>query len=186
VRESSDRQRVALDVAVGAADGQSPARFLENYTRATRERDEARRALGDKSYNIDLLTTRSKALSEDLAALKTKLDDETKRADRNEKDAKEVADLRTRAADLKADNEKQARRLDELEEVADTVEGHRVSAVLQRYNTTWYAAVAGWAVAAVIGLLFASYSYFRLPMPGDDEPPPPQSTREEPPPHRIT
>jgi proteasome lid subunit RPN8/RPN11 len=169
VRDAADRQRVTLDAVAGEADGKAPVGFLDRYTRTARERDDLRDKLAAQAYNNELLAASSKAQKEELAALKTKFGDLTKKAEKYEKDAKEVGELRTRVDELRANNEDKARRLEELEEVADTVEGKRVSGALRKYQMTWYAAVAGWAVAALLGIGLAGYAYFRLPT--EEEPP---------------
>jgi proteasome lid subunit RPN8/RPN11 len=176
VQESADRQRLVLDAAAKGADES----LLDRYARAVRERDAANTKLAAQSYNTDVLSAKSKALNDELAALKTKFEDQKKRADQYEKDAKEVADLRSRL-----DSQKQrASRLEELEEWTDTEEGRRAVGAIQRYHTAWYVAAAGWGVATLLGLGLAGYAYLRLPT--EEEPPTPSAPPGDAPTHRIT
>ncbi|GAC1470177.1 MAG: hypothetical protein NVSMB9_15020 [Isosphaeraceae bacterium] len=173
--ESADRQRVALDALEGAG-GTASERFLERYSQATRERDDARRQLANQRSINDLLAARSRQLAEDLAGL-TERYDKTKTY---EKDARELPLLRTRFAELKARSERQDQKLAEQDELLDTPSGQQAMALDRKYQRTWYAAVAGWGLSLLLGLSLIASHALRLPQ-DDPSPPGPEQT----PPHRI-
>jgi proteasome lid subunit RPN8/RPN11 len=180
--ETSDRQRIALDAAVGDAGDDEPNRFVARYAKVARERDEARRQYVNQITVNDTLAAKSKDQATRLAELKTNLDDVGKRADLNEKDAKETATLRSAFADLKVDYDKQSRKLEELVELTDTPEGRKIADLFHKYNTTWYVAAGGWALSALLALgSLAGYALLRLPV---EEPLPPPAQPEGPA-HRI-
>ena len=180
--DTTDRQRVALDAAVGDAGGDEPNRFVARYAKIAHERDEARRQYTNQMTVNDTLAAKSKDQATRIAELKASLDDVVKRADLNEKDAKETVQLRDSIATLKADYDKQYRKLAELEELTDTPEGRKSLSLLRKYNTAWYAAAGGWGLSGLLAVgLLAGYALYYLP--GEPEEPPP--TAPEGPTHRI-
>ena len=59
-------------------------------------------------------------------------------------------------------------KLKELEELAETTEGRQAASLLQKYQNTWYAALGGWVVSAILALgLLGGYAFLRPPG-GDD------------------
>ena len=177
VAETSDRHRVALDAAIGDAGGSTPEKFIERYARAARERDAARSQLSSQVALNGLNETKTRQLSEDFARLQTKYDE----AKSFEKDAKEAQGLRSDLAELRATSESQDRKVSDLEDLLDTVEGRKATSLARKTQLVWYAAVGGWALSLVLALaLTAAYAY-RKP-PEEDAPAPPS---DEPPTHRI-
>lgn len=178
VGESADRQRVTLDSLVVGAGGPSPEKFLENYARATRDRDDARNQLASQVSINSMIDLKAKQLAGDLASLRANYDD----AKLFEKDAKEVGLLRTRVAELRTTSDRQGRMIDDLEELLQTAEGRKAVAMSRKYQKTWYVAVTGWAVSLVLALgLLACYAHLRYPPVDPFLPPPP----DEPPAHHI-
>jgi proteasome lid subunit RPN8/RPN11 len=181
INETSDRQRILFDTALGEAGGTNPERFVKDYARATRERDDAKRQYLNQVAINDLVAGKFKQAAEDLATLQAKYDD----IKQYEKDAKETAALRLRFDDLRGASERQTRKIAELEDLLDTPEGRKAIALAQKYQNTWYACIAGWSVSAVLALtLLGGYAYLKLPPEEVDEPTP--RAGEGPPPHRIT
>lgn len=157
VAETADRQRVALDAALGAAAGTSADDLVRKYAR---ERDEVKAQLSNQRAINDLLATKSKQQGEELTDLSAKYD-ETKKY---EKDAKEAADLRERNHVLLAGSERQSASIAELEELLDTPRGRKALALSARYQRTWYAAAAGWSLAGILTLaLLGGYAYLKFP-----------------------
>jgi proteasome lid subunit RPN8/RPN11 len=177
VRDTSDHQRVVLDAAIGGAAGPSHEELVEGYARAARQRDDSRRQLANQASINDLLAAKSRQLSEEVATLKTKLDDAAK----FEKEAKEATELRARFATLEETSERQSKKIADYEELLDTTEGRKIVALAGKYQNAWYAAVAGWTLSAILALgLIGGYAYLRLPEDDQEGPSSP-----EPPPHRI-
>src|SRR5262249_21132858 len=89
VRDSADRQRIPLDAVARDAEGKSPG-FMARLALAVRERDDARDKLAVQTHNNELLAAHSKELTETLGKFKAGFDEQRKRADLSEKDAKEA------------------------------------------------------------------------------------------------
>lgn len=182
--ETVDRQRVALDAAVGDVGKDEPDRFVERFARVARERDDSRRQYANQVAINDTLAAKSKDQASQLAELKASLDEATTAAKLNEKDAKEAVQLRDSFASLKADHDKQALELEELKELTDTPEGRKALALLRKYNTTWYVAAGGWTLCTLLALgLLAGYAFVYLPATSDGPPPP--APASDGPTHRI-
>ena len=177
VAETSDRQRVAFDAALGDSGAVSNEQFLARYTRATRQLDEAKAQLANQALTANLLAAKVKQVNEDYGQLRNKYDE----ASKFEKEAKEAAELRNDLADLRATNEKQARRLTDLEDVLDTVEGRAAAARARTLQKVWISAIGGWVVSGF--LAFALVALYAMRQLSPERPPLP--TTEEPPPHTI-
>jgi proteasome lid subunit RPN8/RPN11 len=176
--DHSERVNVALDAALGDAAGNSPERFLAGYARAARERDEAKQKLANQLENSDLLLSRARLLGEQLAEVKAKYET----AKKFEKDAKEVADLRLKNAELLEKLDGKTRTVSDLQDMLDTPKGREGSALFVRYQRTWYVAAAACALSAILALaLVGGYLYVRG-VPGGGLYP----TTDDPEPHRIT
>ncbi len=178
VDKTSDRQRIALDAAMGDAGGASPAKFVERYSEALRERDDAKTRLANQAVASNLLAEKVKLLSEDYSRLNTKYDE----AKKFEKIGKEAAELRISFDELHSTSEDQARKIADLEELLDTTDGRKAAILTRKYQNVWYTAVGGWTVSVFLALaLAASYAYRQLPSedgshPSPDPTPPIQIT----------
>lgn len=173
IGETTDRQQVALDAAL--ADGTaSPDAFIKRYAKAVRERDEAKSRLENQQAVNDLLAVKSRQQVDELKDLKASYE----RAKAYEKDAKELANMRSRLEELRAKNDKQLQAVASLEDLLDTAEGKKAFTLNERLTRTWYAAMAGWAVAGVLALT-VGYFFFKTPLPSSGEHYSPE------PPHQI-
>lgn len=171
LRESVDRQRVALDAAAESSGGPT---FLDRYARAVRDRDEAKSRLANRDAVSDALAARNTQLAADLLDANGRLEE----AKRLEAEAREAADLRTRLAKLQDSHDRQAERLRGLEGVLDTPEGRQALSLATKYRTAWFAAAAGWlASAALLALVFLTY-HGRRPPPLPDRYESPEASPE--------
>ena len=167
VAETADRQRAALDLALGGSAGTSTDKELR---RLVRERDEAKGESANQKAVNDLLVARTREQEGELKELRAKYE----KAKEFEKDAEEVANLRARVADLSVFKERQARSIDELESILKTPEGQKAAARAAQQRRVWYAAVAGWVVSGVLALALAGgYVYYHLPPSDEAEDRPP-------------
>jgi proteasome lid subunit RPN8/RPN11 len=177
VSDTADRQIVTLDAALDKAGQADPSRFIERYATAARARDEAIQKLDNQLAANDLLLTQKKQSATELADLRKKYEAITIHV----KDAREAVDLRAQLAELRDKNDAKTRTIEELEDLLNTAAGQKATRLLVSYQKTWYWAVAGWAVSAVLALaLVGGYVYLRG-SPFDDDLPAPEE-----PPHQIT
>jgi hypothetical protein len=155
---------------------------VARYTRATRELEDYKTKYDSQLAANELLGTRTKDQAKQLADLGAKADEETKRARRFEHDASETVKLREMIQNLQSDYDKQAKKLDEYEEVADTT----AVALLRKYNAAWYVAAGGWALSILLALgLVAGYAMMYLPGTGEEQPETPAPPAPEGPAIRI-
>ena len=152
-RESADRQRILLDTALSEnATGKSPEKFLEQYNRAAKERDQGRKLLADRTAIIDTLGAQTKQLTQTVESMKA----EQIKLKALAADAKETPELRIRLGKLERDNEEKAAKLDEYEKTMETVEGSKALELRKSYDWTWYAAIAGWGLSLILGITIAA------------------------------
>jgi proteasome lid subunit RPN8/RPN11 len=181
--ESTERQRVALDAAVGEASGATPEGFLKRYATAARDRDEARDRLANQQSINESLAAKNRQLTQDL----TRLEKDYKLASTFEKEAKQAAELRAQLDEAQAVAEKRRARLEELEPLLDTPEGKKALAALVGNQKTWYYAVAGWSLSLVLALaLVGGYVYYRFPPDEPSDSPTGAGFVPEDPTHRIS
>ena len=178
VADTADRQRVALDAALGAAAGTSADDLVRKFAR---ERDDAQAKLSNQKAINEVLASKTKEQGDELSTLRAKYDESMK----YEADAKEVADLRTRNLELSNRGLRQASTIIEMEELLDTPGGRKALALSARQQRTWYAAAAGWSVAGILTLaLLGGYAYFKFP-PADPSDPADDGPTSPGPAHRI-
>ena len=173
-RETTDRQRILLDTALSDAPmGKSPDKFLEQYNRAAVERDQLRKLLADRTAINDTLGAQTKHLTESLESLKADQVKLKAQAD----DAKETTELRTKLDKLERENEEKTTKIEEYEKTLETAEGRKALELRQSYEWTWYAAVSGWGLSLILGLiLLAGYAFLnRVEPEREAEPEPPSS-----------
>lgn len=183
--DTTDVQRIALDTALEGAGEINPELFRRNYTKAMAERDRAKTQLENQASINDLLAAKSRKVNEDYQELRATHDELTKYF----KNAKEALLVKTRFGDLQAANDAQKQTIAELEELLDTAAGKKAVEAAQKYERAWYAAAAGWAVSAMLGIgLGAGYFYLRYPLEPAFDPPCPASApgMENSGPHRIS
>jgi proteasome lid subunit RPN8/RPN11 len=159
VDETAQHQRLALDAAVGDAEGLSSKEFVERYARAARDRDEARRKLDAQVSANALLAERARQLADDLSRAR-------------QAEAEHTAELRARVNKLEAAADGQAKKIKEYEDLFDTAAGNKATDLAQSMRNTWYAAVTGWGVSLALALTLAGYyAYHRSPPVDSIEPP---------------
>ena len=164
-RESADRQRLLLDTALNdEATGRSADKFLQQYNRADKEREDLRKQLADRTAINDTLGEQSRKLTEEITALKAEQTKLKAAAD----NATDAADLRDRVTQLEKLKTEQAEKLVDYEKKLDTVEGRKSVELHESYAWAWYSAAAGWGVSIILGVTLA-VGYFLLRY---QEPPP--------------
>ncbi len=181
------KQNLAFETLLDQSRGVSSEKLLAKFDQATREREEYRREL-DRYRTINAaLNDRAQGFEARTIALKKDLALAKQDADAYQLEKKDAPDLHTRIANLVEDSDKKAKEITQLRLIADTTEGRKAEQLVSKYNTTWYAAVAGWGVgiAMVLALLtlLAQTNLFTEPEPAQVKPDP---TPQEPgPTHRI-
>ena len=191
VDRSSAAQRLALETLLANSEStetaNGPDAFVTQYRKTGRLLDEARGKLEKQTTINGTLATRLLALD----SANTKLKKELDVAKTYESDAKEVARLREKVAELETENKKQDSKLADQQEVLEAVPARGAARLVRQYNRAWYAAAAGWSFAAVLALGLAA-AFGLKPLPDHDpeavSPPgvPPEDRPEEPPPLHIT
>ena len=178
---ASAAQNLALETLLASSKSpeHDPDALLTHYQTTVR-------ALEDQRTSNAALASRARTLEVSTERMARDLDQANRIAEKYEKDAKEVSQLRKKVSALETDNLAQSRKLEEQEEVLDTPDGRRAVALLRRYDRAWYTAVAGWGFALVLTLgLLASFAL--KPEPGSVvDTPEPGPASDEPPPHHIT
>ncbi|RUL89042.1 Mov34/MPN/PAD-1 family protein [Tautonia sociabilis] len=154
--------------------GDSNERFLEIYNRLHEERDRAvAEAALVEQVGLDLIEKQRQiqGLEEEVA--------------RRDEALKQLDALKTRSERLELQNELLVRR---LEEAGQPVEGNAIQEpgpLTRKYSIAWYAAVAGWGVAVLLGLGIVAVVARTLPMASDVSPSPPDRGHSPEAPHRI-
>jgi len=191
VDRSSAAQRLALETLLAQAaateTASGPDAFLTQYRKTVRLLDEARGELEKQTTINGTLAARLLAVDLANAKLKKELD----LAKTFESDAKEVARLREKLAELETENKKLDSKLAVQQEVLEAA--REPKRMVRQYNRAWYTAAAGWGFAAVLALGLAA-AFGLKPLPDHDHDPdtapptevPPEGRPEEPPPHHIT
>ena len=191
VDRSSAAQRLALDTLLANSDSKEtasgPDAFVNQYKKTGRLLDEAKGELDKQTTINGTLAARLLAIDQSNVKLKKDLD----AAKTFESDAKEVAKLREKVAELETENKKQDSKLADQQEVLEAVPARGAARLVRQYNRAWYAAAAGWSFAAFLALGLAA-AFGLKPLPDHDpeevSPPgvPPEDRPEEPPPLHIT
>jgi proteasome lid subunit RPN8/RPN11 len=150
--ESSVAQRLALDTLMADAGKNLPERFAARYAQAVRDLDAVRLKVENQVAINEALAARNKELQGTDAQRKADLEKARKTAKTYEDDAKAAPDLRDQVTALEDKVKDQAEHLARQGEVIDTIEGKKIDALLQKYDRTWYVALAGWVVGALLAL----------------------------------
>ncbi len=178
IEEIGENQRLANDTLIRKIGGDKPEEFVAQYNKAAKERDDALRLLQVQRSISEELGASRKALAEKLASAQKELD-------RAKADAKEAPGLRDRVASLEEINERNRRRLDDLEPFLEKSKegGIDVDLLVQDRNRTRYLAYAGWGLSAVLAAALVAAFFFYRPTLADEVPD--ATTEGERPTHRI-
>jgi proteasome lid subunit RPN8/RPN11 len=191
VDRSSAAQRLALETllekSASPETAQDPNAFLAQYRKTSLMLDQARGKVEQQATINGKLATEVRNLESAIAKLKSELD----QAKSYELDAKEVARLREKVADLEIENKNQAGKLADQQEVLEASTDRGGARLVRQYNRAWYAAAAGWGFTGLLALgLAAAFGLKPLPESEPEETPspatPPEGLGDEPPPHLIT
>lgn len=185
VARNSTTNRLALETLL-ADTHEEPREFIQRYETAARERDEAKAKLADQKYASDLLAARGKQLQKENDDLATDLKKYKERAAAYEKVAKSPREYTEKVDDLNAEVDDQRAKITTLQKALDTVEGHHVVDALQRFDRTWWAAVAGWGLSVLLGLALVAALVTPRELAAAETSPAPETPPQDPEPHRIT
>jgi proteasome lid subunit RPN8/RPN11 len=162
VEQSTASQRLVGDALLEKVAGEKPVGFDALYDKAYKAREEALRQLGIQRTINETLGGRTKELEARVASLGADLETARKDRDQFEKTAQDAAKMRDRLADLEESSRRQQRKLDEMAPFFDTPEGAKALDTKRDLMRTRYAAYAGWACSALLGLgLVAAYLYLK-------------------------
>jgi proteasome lid subunit RPN8/RPN11 len=179
VEQSSASQRLVSDTVLERAGGENAAEFTARYERAVISRDDALHRLALQRLMTEDLGARNKDLETRAGALAAELDTAQKSLAQSEKDAQDAPKLRERVASLLDSNERQQKKLDDLQPWLESTDGQRAVQIQQDLVHTRYAAYAGWGTSVLLGLAVIALFFHQKP---SAEPPPEVIER---PPHRI-
>jgi len=183
VEQSTASQRMVSDTLLERASGENPAEFTARYERAATARDDALRQLGIQRSINEALGARTRELETRAVILAEDLETARKSVDKYEKDAQDAPKLRERIASLLESNERQQKKLDELQPWLDSNDGQKAVQMQHDLGRTRYAAVAGWGCSVLLGLaLVYSFFYQKPSAEAAPEVAPDDTLR---PPHRI-
>jgi len=165
VDDDSAGRRLALDALREKIEGDEPARFVERYELAARERDDAQRRLAAERSINETLAMRSKELQTRADALAADLETALVDLQKLEAEAEKTTALQKRLAELEQTAAEQKRELDAQRPIVESVEGERVEALLSSLNLHRLAAYAGGLVSVLLALAAAFLYYRAIPTP---------------------
>ncbi len=128
--------------------GASPEAFTELYAKSLRERDEAQSKLADQQALVDESGKSLSRLQKDLKNVRGENEALQKKADDLQKSAEAVTTLK----DEKKALETKVIDLEEKAAEIETLKDIQSGKLPRNYMIAWYAAVAGWGLAILLGL----------------------------------
>ncbi|MFO0958773.1 MAG: Mov34/MPN/PAD-1 family protein [Isosphaeraceae bacterium] len=132
--------------------GASPEVFTELYAKTLRERDEAQRDLAQQKALIDNAGSSLVKYQSESKNLRASLEDAQKKLDALEVDARELGRIKDDKAKLEAQVKKLEAQASEQGEELLTLKDVQSGKLPRNYQIAWYAAVAGWGLAILLGL----------------------------------
>jgi proteasome lid subunit RPN8/RPN11 len=180
--EALAQHRLALDSLVADNGRVPPEKFVAQYDLVARQRDQFRRESEDNKTSSAALAEKLRAVEKDNADLKKKIEASRKYVDLYNRELHDEPNLISRLGTLNDENDRQGRKIKELEELLDsTTDGQKARALQQRYERTWWTAAAGWGLSllTVLGLAAMVAQGKVLDRPDGESP------TDEPAPHRI-
>jgi len=176
VEQSAASQHLVSDTLLERAGAADPAEFTARYERAVTARDDALRRLGIQHSMNEALAARYKDLDTRAATQAAELETAQKSLAQYEKDAQNAPKLRDRIASLVESNERQQKKLDELQPWLESSDGQKALEIQHVLVRTRYAAYAGWACSILLGMALAALFFYQKPsteaVPDDIERPP--------------
>ena len=162
VEQLGDSQRLAIDTLLAKVGGEKPAEFIEQYNKAARERDDAKRQLEIQRSITEKLGAQAQDLEKQLSDQAERLTKARSDATRFENDAKDAPKMRERIANLEESIALKKSRLDELAPWLESKDGKAAVDFNLELNRTRLLAYLGWGLTAVFGLaLCGAFFYFR-------------------------
>jgi len=163
VEQSTASQRIVSDTLLERASGENPAEFTARYERVATARDEAMRQLGIQRSINEALGARTKDLESGAVTLAEDLETARKSRDKYEKDAQDAPKLREQIASLLEFNERQQKKLDELQPWLESTDGQKAVQVQHDLVRARYAAYSGWFCSVLLGLALAALFFYQKP-----------------------
>lgn len=172
VEEDSAGRRLALDALLEKIGGDDPARFVERYERAARDRDDAKRRFAAEQSISETLAMRNKELETRAEALAADLETAHGKLEKLETEAKRAADLQERVDELEETAADQERQLAIQRPIVESVEGKNAEALLSSLNLHRLVAYGGALLSALLALaaVFLYYRAIPAPEPAPSEP----------------
>ncbi len=180
VDQSATRQRLVSDGLMERSGIKDPVDFAGLYERSLKARDDADKRLATERVKVDSLANDLKSLQTENASLVKEFVATKGKLEQSEKAASEVAQLRTRLAELEEDRAAQKRKLDKWEALIDPETGKVAETMQTSFNRTWYMACLGWGCSALLGVALAASYVLLKPLPSG-----PLDDDRERPTHRI-
>jgi proteasome lid subunit RPN8/RPN11 len=167
VEDTEKAQLLAVETLL-AREGETrePRKFVENYTRAQKELEEAKSRAESQARLAQLAAAENQRIMSEFDKLK-----------KNEAEAIE------KAKSEREDSEKSREKIKQLNTDLDGIINTPQGELARKYTISWYSAVAGWGVALLASLGLLALWASRTPLL-DDVPTAPPSPLEEPP-HQI-
>jgi proteasome lid subunit RPN8/RPN11 len=158
VEDVSGRQRLAVDMLLDRAGNEKPTAFVEQYAKTAKARDDAQRQLSIQRTINETLGSRNKELETHTA----ELEKTCQTLEQYRKDAEGIPALRDRIAGLEEINQRQERRLTELDPWLESPDGKQAVGLVRELTRTRTWLYLGWGCAALFGLsLLGAYIYFK-------------------------
>ncbi|CAN5675637.1 hypothetical protein BH23PLA1_BH23PLA1_06700 [soil metagenome] len=177
-----DAKERALDALLRSVEiGSPPGRFVEEYNRMSRERDEA----VEKAAVLAEVGYRLIVKDEQIGRLEQMVNRQADRLASYEKDQEDLDRLKGLEKDYRAQRTQLNRLKKELEAFED------LEANPNKYAIAWYSAAVGWGLCVLLGLGMVAIVARGLPTSEESVAPPPgdpgdPGSREAEPPHKIT
>jgi hypothetical protein len=168
VQESSDAQRVALDLVVDRAKGDKSPELIERYSNAVKERAELAKRLESQTMISRTMAARSKDVEAELDELRASLEAARRELAGNAREVEEASKLREQVAKLEETARAQKSLLDKQADIVESVEGEHARQLLDRLTWVRVLAYLGWGLSVLLGLA-ATAAWFRRGSPGRGE-----------------
>jgi len=187
VQGNTDMQRMALDSLVqkaqaGTASGSNDP-FTPAYKKALADKDRYHARADNLAFLTDQLAAENKALKAEGEVLKQKSARSEAEASENAAEAKEAKLLRDEVRKANGQVTALSNTLARKNELLEAVDEDKAASLIRRSRGWMYLAIAGWAVAVLVGIGLVALWASGNPIPPEESSP---ARPAEDPPHHIT